>query len=168
MMRLRRRRGPSAQAASRPAAACSSSPPKRVRISSSRRAPPAPHQRSMRRAIPCESSGCAPNQSPRTARASSIRGLLVSLEQLLELLRGLDRRGAELALVLLDRVLRGEGRLVVLAEAAHALPPRGRGSAERLEPPARHLQARAVSLAHDQRHARIHERKGMLTIAGAG
>src|SRR5215472_3785245 len=110
----------------------------------------------MRRSSASAVSGCSPNQYSRTMRASSIGGLLVGLEQLLELLRGLDRGRAELALILLDRVLRGERRLVMHAEAAHRLARGRRGRAERLEHPACHLEARGVGLTHHDVDSQIH------------
>src|SRR5256886_15680304 len=92
----------------------------------------------------------------------------VGLEQLLQLLCGLARGGEELALIVLDLVLGGEGRLIVLAEPAHRLARRRRGFPERLQDRGRHLQARAVGVADHLPHARVHERKGVLAVARAG
>src|SRR5579863_1025755 len=128
MMRLSRRRAPSAQAASCPAAARSNSGPKRAAIAASRRCRSGdlpPNQKRTRWLSAAADNRCRPNQKSRTLRASSmllrLRARAVRLEQPLELLGGLARGGEELRLVLLDLVLRGQRLLVVLAEAAHRL-----------------------------------------------
>src|SRR6516164_236398 len=134
-MRLSRRRGPSAQLASPPRAALST-----------------PNQNVRRRLNPSADRGSLPNQKSRTLRASSmgcsrIRAGAVGLEQPLELLGGGDRGGAELLLVILDRVLRLERLLIVLTEAAHRFARVRLRLAERLEHRGCDLQARRVGLA---------------------
>jgi len=83
----------------------------------------APNQKRMRRFKPSADSGSLPNQNSRTLRASSMstRAGSVGLEQPFQLLRGLGRGGEELGLIVLDLVLRGQRRLIVLAEPAHRL-----------------------------------------------
>src|SRR6516164_1243431 len=173
-MRLSRRRGPSAQLASSPRAARSTSPLKRTRMCSSRRWRIAelssPNQKSMRRLNPCADRGSLPNQKSRTLRASSMRrarvgARLVGLEQPLELLRGGERSGEELLLVLLHLVLRLQCLLIVLAKAAHRFARARRGFPERLEYRSRHLQARGVGLADYFRDPDVHEREGVLAVA---
>src|SRR5580658_2114111 len=175
MMRLERRRGPSAQGASCPAAARSWSGPKRRRISASRRCRtgelPSPNQKRSRCLALAADSGWRPNQNSRTLRASStlfrFRAGAIGIEQLLELLSGFARGGEEFLLVLLDLVLRDERALVVLAEAAHRLARRGGGLAEVFEHRCRHFQTGGVSLADHGADAGVHEREGMLAVARA-
>src|ERR1700746_3181290 len=176
MIRLRRRRGPSAQEASSPRAARSSSAPKRARMCSSRRwrrdEASSPNQKRMRRFSVSADGGAVPNQKSRTLRASSMSPRrfgtrLVGLEQGLELLRGGTRGGEEFLLVLLDLVLRLQSLLVVLAEAAHRFACAAGGFSERLEHRAGHLETRCVSLADDLGNSGVHERERVLAAAGA-
>src|SRR6266699_2176116 len=175
MIRLRRRRGPSAQLSSSPAAARSKSSPKRARISSSRSAGSprlsSPNQKAMRSSRSSAQSGSRPNQNSRTLRASSMAlswPAAVGLEELLELRRGFARGREELGLVLLDLILRGKRGLIVLAELAHGFARRGRGLAEPFQHPRRDLEARGVGIADDLGHPHVHQREGVLAIARAG
>src|SRR5215469_4528616 len=135
MMRLRRRRGPSAHGPSWPPAARSKTLPKRRRMSASRRLRisevSSPNQNRIRRLNSSADMGSGPNQKSRTLRASSTArtrfstaggvlacGLrLVGVEQFLQLLGRLAGGREEFFLVFLDGVLRPERLLVVLAKA---------------------------------------------------
>src|SRR5579862_6689171 len=96
-------------------------------------------------------SAARPNQKSRTLRASSmsVGPGPVGLEQLFQLLRGFARGGEELALVILDLILRRERRLIVHAEAPHRLARRRGRLTESLQYRASHLQARHVGVADD-------------------
>src|SRR5215469_10938006 len=150
-MRLKRRRGPSAQVASCPPAARSYSSPKRRRICSSRRRRisevPSPNQKRMRLLQAPADMGRGPNQKSRTVRASSTararfraarrlfacRLRLVSGEQLLQLRCRCAGGDEEFLLVLLDRVLRLQRLLIVLAKATYGLARGGCAHSERLQ-----------------------------------
>src|ERR1700722_8287836 len=175
-IRLSRRRGPPAGGLSSPPAARSSSAPNCARMVLSRHCrtteDSSPNQKRTRRFNSAADSGSGPNQKSLTLRASSISlrfRVAVRLKQLLQLLRGLERSGEELLVVLLDLVLLGEGRLIVNAEAPYHLARLRRALPGSLQQCRGHLQARPIGLAHDVLgpDACVHEREHVLAAAGA-
>src|ERR1700733_77208 len=183
MMRLRRRRGPSPQLASSPRSAASTRAPNSLRmVASHARARSVdsslPNHIFMRSSSASRVIGKLPNQNSRTRRASSsCAGAMASsallalgnvgFEELLKLLRGFARGADELCLILLDRILLTEGSLIVLPELAYR-GARYRGRiAESDQRLLGKLQTRAVGFAHDVVDLLIHEREGVLAVAGA-